>query len=34
MAAGIIVIVLPMFLLAFYVQNYLVQGLAKSGVDG
>jgi len=34
MAAAIIVIVLPMFLSAFYVQNYLVQGLAKSGVDG
>jgi len=34
MAAAIIVIIVPMFLLAFYVQNYLVQGLAKSGVEG
>jgi multiple sugar transport system permease protein len=34
MAAAIIVIVVPMFVLAFYVQSYLVQGLAKSGVEG
>jgi ABC-type maltose transport system permease subunit len=32
-AAAIIVIVVPMFLLAFYVQSYLVQGLAESGVE-
>lgn len=34
MAAAIIVIVVPMFLLAFYVQSYLVEGLAKSGIEG
>jgi multiple sugar transport system permease protein len=34
MAAAVVLIVLPMFLLAFYVQSYLIQGLAKSGIEG
>jgi len=34
MAAAIVLIVLPMFFLAFYVQSYLITGLAKSGIEG
>lgn len=34
MAAAIVIIVLPMFVLAFYVQRYLVAGLARSGIEG
>lgn len=34
MAAAIVLIILPMLVLAFYVQSYLVEGLAKSGIEG